>query len=190
MLDLDGKYYWTGKTWIQLDPVMMRARELGPGLRIDGKLADTRIPHFKSAILGLAARSGAEGCFFRFSIDPAKPAPVRATLDVETGQEIPAGGIIDIQRYPEPRVNVFSGEGAVSINKDGVTEITTSSSWRLPLAQRASQIDIIRSRISNSASLGLGVTGRHRPVPSSCGCVNNTTARSRIARSFSSYSWL
>ncbi|HEX4792591.1 MAG TPA: WD40 repeat domain-containing protein [Humisphaera sp.] len=155
VIEQDGTLYWVGKSWAKINPVTLRVQELGPGLRIDGELAGPGVHQFKSAILGLAAISAETGCFYKFSVDSAHPAPIRATLDVPRGQPIPDNGSVE---FEGSKANFFAGEAALTIEGNHVLEIQSSPRWRIPLAEREKQIKTIRARLGSAVSLGLNVT--------------------------------
>jgi hypothetical protein len=81
LLGSGGLFYLPGREWYRLDPKSQEVRHLGPGIRIDGEAVGKDLVYFNSARLGLAAFSPADLSFFRISVDPAHPAPVRGTLD-------------------------------------------------------------------------------------------------------------
>jgi hypothetical protein len=154
LVEDNGRFYWVGQTWVRVDPITIRARELGPGLRIDGEFADRNVLHFKSAILGLAAISSTSSSLYQFSVDPAHPAAIRATRDVPRGQELPHDGIVE---YDGHWYRFLIGDGAVMIDGRSASEVSSSTKWRLPSLERTKQLQQIRQRINNSATLGLGI---------------------------------
>jgi WD40 repeat protein len=155
LLEQDGTFYWVGKHWMRIDPVTIRARELGPGLRIDGDLADPRILHYKSSILGLAAISAEAGNFYKFSLDENHPASVRATLDLPTGEELPSDGVIETTGT---QTTFYCGKAAVTIDKNRVFEAASSPKWRVECVEGERLIKKIQTRVMNGAALGLGIT--------------------------------
>lgn len=81
VLEADGKLYYPGPHWFRIDRKSLRAEYLGPGLRLNGQLVSLHIAYAVSAHFGLCGVSATDGCFYRFSVDPAHPLATRGTLD-------------------------------------------------------------------------------------------------------------
>jgi hypothetical protein len=118
LLPVGGQLYVPGGRWFRLDPKTLDAEEIGPGLRIDGDLVGDEVAYFASGVLGpAAAMSVDDGTLYRFSVDPAKPLAVAATLDPpDRLRPVPDAGAVELSRG----LTVFyAGQGALRFS-DGI----------------------------------------------------------------------
>ena len=137
----DGNIVSPGGLWLSMNPVSGKVRELGPGLTLDGQLLTDHVQFFTSATLGLAAVSRVEGCLFKFSIDRAHPASVRAMRPLPRGRPIPPEGVIEDQ----PNGTYFySGKWAV-VFMSGRLHQFSSGRWRIPVSDQSDQIKALQS---------------------------------------------
>jgi hypothetical protein len=85
--------------------------DIGPGLRIDGVLADEEAKYFVSGVVGPAAFVPTTGRLYRFSVDPAHPLRTPATLDPPpAGKPVPPEGAVE---FPRGQTVFYAGQGAL-----------------------------------------------------------------------------
>jgi hypothetical protein len=104
--------YLPGKRWHRIDPRSWAVEDIGPGLSIDGVLAEEEASYFSSGVLGQAAAAVvSKGLLYRFSVDPVHPLAVAATLDRPArGKPLPPEGAV---AFAKAQTIFFCGQGAV-----------------------------------------------------------------------------
>jgi hypothetical protein len=160
LVRFNGQLYAIGTRWRRIDLATLDVEDLGPGLRIDGVLADGRLSHegevtyFESGVLGLAALAKEDGCLLRFSIDPAKPLAHRATADpVLPGRDVPPEGRV----IPwGPDTLFVCGDGVLQVSAEGKSargrpSRSFSNSQRIDLESHAEDAQQIQRRINSRA---------------------------------------
>ena len=151
-LPIGDQLYLPGKRWHRIDPRTFAVEDIGPGLRIDGALAEQQASYFLSAVEGPAAFVALGGRLFRFSVDPAHPCGTAATLDVLTrGKPLPADGAVD---YPRGQTVFYCGQGAVRFTNHKLVQGYYGLSY--PYANPKADLDAEAARAESIRSRCLG----------------------------------
>lgn len=80
LIDVGGQGYLAGQEWYRADLTTGAVTNLGRGLVCNGEPVWSHVFYYGSAHAPLAAISQKDGCFYRFSTDPAKPGAIRPRL--------------------------------------------------------------------------------------------------------------
>jgi hypothetical protein len=155
-LPVGDQVYLPGKRWHRIDPRTLAVEDIGPGLRINGALAEEEAQYFVSGVLGPAAFSVETGRLYRFSVDPSHPLATAATLDPPPpGKPIPPEGAVE---FVKDQTVFYCGDGALRFaNGKLVLDFRVAFPYRNPWAELDAEVDRTRAilrRLSDRMGAG------------------------------------
>jgi hypothetical protein len=147
-LRVGDQVYLPGQRWHRIDPRSWEVEDVGPGLRVDGNLADREVQYYVSGVLGGPAAYVTEaGRIYAISVDPAHPRKIPATLDPPRGKPIPPDGVVE---FAKNQTIFYCGQGALRFSKGKIAgNFNVDFPYRNPKADldaEAARVESIRSR--------------------------------------------